>query len=98
MGKYSVNKQPHDVLLELAAKFREIRKNQNLSRRELSERSGVSESSIKRFELTGKVSLESLLRITHLVDRLLDFENVFSKIESNYNDVEKLFSHKTKRK
>lgn len=97
MGKYSVNKQPHDVMLELANKFRKIRKSHNLSRPELSERSGVSESSIKRFELTGKISLESLLRITHLVDRLHDFSTVFSSIESN-DDVEKLFSNKTKRK
>ena len=85
MGKYSVNKQPHDVMLELANKFRKIRKSHNLSRPELSERSGVSESSIKRFELTGKISLESLLRITHLVDRLHDFSTVFSSIESNYD-------------
>lgn len=97
MGKYSINKQPHDVLLELSNKFRKIRKSKNLSRSELSERSGVSASSIKRFELTGKISLESLLRITHLVDRLLDFDNVFSREESN-DEVEKLFSNKTKRK
>ena len=97
MGKYSVNKQPNDVMLELANKFRQIRKNKKLSRPELSERSGVSESSIKRFELTGKISLESLLRITHLVDHLSDFSTIFNSIENN-DDVEKLFSNKTKRK
>jgi len=97
MGKYSINKQPHDIMLELANKFREVRKKNKLSRAELSERSGVSESSIKRFELTGKISLESLLRITQLVDCLSDFEHVFDSKESN-DDVEKLFSNKTKRK
>ena len=97
MGKYSINKQPSDVLLELANKFRAIRKKNKLSRSELSERSGVSESSIKRFELTGKISLESLLRVSHLVDRLSDFESIFKSVESK-DDIEKLFSNKTKRK
>jgi len=97
MGKYSVNKYPSDVMHDLANRFRKLRKRNKFSRSELSARSGVSESSIKRFELSGRISLESLLKITHLVDRLSDFEQVF-RISERDKSIEKLFSDKTKRK
>lgn len=41
------------------------RLSKNLSRKTLAENSGVSESTIKRFELTGVVTLEALILICH---------------------------------
>ncbi|OWJ95600.1 hypothetical protein B6S59_10290 [Pseudomonas sp. A46] len=38
-----------------------LRLAQNLSRKTLSERAGVSESTIKRFETTGQITLEALV-------------------------------------
>lgn len=43
----------------------------------VAERSGVSLSSVKRFERTGGVSLISLLRIAMVLDALSDFEGLF---------------------
>lgn len=40
---------------------------QNLRRKTLALRSGVSESSVKRFELTGDISLDSLIRISNVL-------------------------------
>jgi len=97
MGKYSVIDQPNDVMLNLAKRFRQLRRENKLSRTEFSQRCGVSESSIKRFELTGRISLESLLKAAHLLDKLSDFEAIFSGQEKN-DKVERLFSDKTKRK
>ena len=49
----------------------------NLSQEGLSRRSGVSLGSLKRFEKTGRVSLESLLKIALVLEALDEFEGVF---------------------
>jgi transcriptional regulator with XRE-family HTH domain len=43
----------------------------------LATHSGVSFGSIKRFENTGKIALESLLKIALTLNALEDFENLF---------------------
>jgi len=82
MKNYSINKTPSQVQLELASRFQKLRKSKKYSQALLAEKSGVSYGSIRRFEYTGQISLESLLKLAHLFDRLDDFETVF-KIESN---------------
>lgn len=89
---YSLNKTPNQVQRELAEKFRIFRKSQKISQTNLAVKSGVSLGSIKRFEQTGQISLESLLKLTHLFDRLDDFDLIF-KINEDLKAVEKLFSH-----
>ena len=96
MNKYSLKKLPSDILQETALKHRQLRKQLKLSQAQLAERSGVSLGSIKRFERTGKVSYEALLKLAHVLDRLSDFENLFSP-EEDLTEVEKLFSDKTRR-
>ncbi|TRX38548.1 helix-turn-helix transcriptional regulator [Flavobacterium sp. ZT3R18] len=89
---YSLNKTPNQVQIELAEKFRLLRKSKKTSQIELANKSGVSLGSIKRFEQTGQISLESLLKLAHLFDRLDDFDLVF-KTNEDLKVVEKLFSH-----
>lgn len=95
MSKYSVEKLPKDVRLDLADKHRKIRKEKGLTQTELAERSGVSLGSLKRFETQGKVSLESLLKLVFVLGRLSDFETVLKPTE-NLKHVEKLFDAQTK--
>lgn len=76
MYKLSLFNSPTDVLQDLAKKLREIRKSKKMSQSELSNRSGVSLGSLKRFERTGNISLLSLLKLTHVLGRLDDFESV----------------------
>ena len=54
---------PGELALQIAGNAKRLRLSKNLSRRTLSQRSGVAESNIKRFETTGKVSLDALLLI-----------------------------------
>jgi len=61
----------------------------------LAKRSGVSLGSIKRFELTGQISLESLLKLAHVLNRLNDFELIFKSLD-NLEKIEKLFSDNTR--
>lgn len=91
MKNYSLTKVPSQVQLELASRFREIRRNKKVSQSQLANKSGVSLGSIKRFEQTGQISLESLLKLAHLFDRLSDFDAVF-KIDSDLKEIAKLFS------
>lgn len=48
---------------DLARRVRRIRKRRSISQERLSEMSGVSFGSVKRFETTGKISLLSLTKI-----------------------------------
>ncbi|MEM9858835.1 MAG: helix-turn-helix transcriptional regulator, partial [Bacteroidota bacterium] len=54
-----------------------LRKAHGLSQSQLAEKSGVSFGSIKRFERSGKISLESLLKIAFVLDALASFEQLF---------------------
>jgi len=61
---------------QLSARFKERRLLMNLTREGLAKRSGVSMSSLKRFETTGQISLESLLKLSLVLDCLNDFEQI----------------------
>jgi transcriptional regulator with XRE-family HTH domain len=91
MGRFSLEKQPQDILLELALKHKVLRKDAGYTQAELAKRSGVSLGSVKRFETTGQISLESLLMLTHVLNRMNDFESILKPIE-NRKHIEKLFS------
>ncbi len=97
MNKYNISKSPFQVLIETASKHRYLRKSKKLSQIELADRSGVSLGSIKRFESTGKISLESFLKLLHIFGRLDEFDSVLEPKE-DLKKIEKLFSNKTKRK
>ena len=90
---YSVNATPHDIGKELAKRHKALRKQLKLSQSELAERAGVSLGSLKRFETTGQISLESLLKLAHLLNKLDDFKSVFQPKE-NMGNVEGLFTTK----
>lgn len=53
------------------------RKKMHLSQRDLSNKSGVSYASIRRFESIGEISLNSLLKIANALDSLEDFNSIF---------------------
>lgn len=90
---YSIDPTPREISLNLAAKFRKLRKKSNMSQAEFADRSGVSLGSLKRFERTGRISLESLLKLAHLIDRSQEFLSLFTWDEQ-LEEVEKLFTKK----
>ncbi|MBC7641734.1 MAG: helix-turn-helix transcriptional regulator [Flavobacterium sp.] len=90
MISYSITKVPSQVILELAFRFKKIRKAKKYSQLEFASRSGVSLGSLKRFEQTGQISLESLLKLAHLSDNLEDFDAVFAG-KFDMKAIEKLF-------
>jgi len=69
--------EPHDIQKSLAADAKRIRLQvKQWKRSTLAERSGVPESSIKRFENTGEVSLKSFLKIMFCLDMLDRFHEL----------------------
>ncbi len=88
---YTLEPTPYEVSKEIAKRHRIIRKQLKISQKDMAERSGVSLGSLKRFENTGKISFESLLKLIHLLGRLDDFANVLIAKE-NRNELEKLFT------
>jgi transcriptional regulator with XRE-family HTH domain len=95
MMNFSINKKPYDFLHDIALRHKALRKQAGFSQSELAKRSGVSLGSLKRFELTGQISLESLLQLADVLNRLNDFEAIFQPID-NLDAIEKLFSNKTR--
>lgn len=93
MRRYSINKIPTDVLLNTAKKVRELRKEAGYSQAELARRSGVSLGSVKRFEITGQISMVSFLKVLHLLNRLEEFDGILQPGE-NMEEIEKLFTNK----
>jgi transcriptional regulator with XRE-family HTH domain len=69
-------KTPRDVQRELADRFKARRLAMNLTQEGLAARSGVSWSSLKRFEYTGLIALDALLRLALVLGCLADFDRV----------------------
>ena len=67
---------PGDIARILAERLRELRLHNGWKRATLAVRSGVTEASLKRFERTGKVSLENLLKLCHALGRLQEFDGL----------------------
>jgi transcriptional regulator with XRE-family HTH domain len=70
---------PKEMQNLLAKKFRNLRLISNLTQLSLSEKSGVSYGSLKKFEHTGEISLESLLKLALALGRLDDFNQIFAE-------------------
>lgn len=76
MGAYGDQNSPKEIMILLSKNTIALRKQEQLSQRQLSERSGVAYASIRKFESTGIISLESFLKICETLKRLTDFESI----------------------
>lgn len=62
----------------LAERMRALRLGKGWTRETLAKRSGISAASLKRFENTGKSSLELVLKAAHALARLEEFNALLS--------------------
>jgi len=65
-----------EVQIGIAGRFKARRLAMNLTQRELAARSGVTWSSLKRFEREGLIALDSLLNLALVLDCLDDFDKL----------------------
>ena len=94
--QYGLNKKPADWMLEMAKRHKILRKQAGFTQSELARRSGVSLGSLKRFETSGQISIQSLFLLIDVLGRLDDFDTILKPIE-NMKVIERLFSDKKRR-
>jgi transcriptional regulator with XRE-family HTH domain len=68
---------PKEVAERLGARMMQLRLARDWRRATLAERSGVSPATVARFETTGQITLENLLKLAHALGALDVFEGVF---------------------
>ena len=68
---------PQDIMLAYANRVRVLRIQFGITQKELAQRVGVAEGTIKRFEQTGEIQLRSLLAIALVLGRLDEFADIF---------------------
>lgn len=74
---------PAELARSLGQNAKQLRLARNLSRKTLAELSGVSESSIKRFEVSGSITLESLILLAAALDQLASMATLFKPEQPN---------------
>ena len=94
--QYGLNKKPADWMLEMAKRHKMLRKQAGFTQSELARRSGVSLGSLKRFETSGQISMQSLFLLIDVLGRLEDFDTILKPIE-NMKEIERLFSENNSR-
>lgn len=83
-------KTPEEIDKEIADRVVQLRKRKKISGKRLSEMSGVSYGSIKRFEQTGQISLISFTRLAVALDCTKELEELFTKVK--YNSIEEVIN------
>ena len=69
---------PYEMAAEAAKRFKKLRKTKKMTIKELSERSGVPYSTVRRFESTGQISFVSLVKLTSTLDEDHQIHELFS--------------------
>ncbi len=75
---------------EVASNVQKLRKRKKISQKELAEKSGVSLGSIKRFEQTGEISLQSLTKIAIALRAEDELESLFTS--ANFESIEEILN------
>lgn len=78
------------MMQTLKDRFKERRLSLDLTQEGLANKSGVSLGSLKRFESSGQVSLESLLKLSLVLECLDDFSTIANKREIQVQSIDEL--------
>ena len=90
---------PSQMGLHIAKQAQAKRLSFNFSQKTLAERSNVSYGVLKKFERTGKISMESLLKIALVLGVLEKFNDLFSPTPpEQFLSIEELMKQDTTRK
>ena len=81
---------PSEMMETLKTKFRARRKALGYTQAELATCSGVSLGSLKRFERTGQISLESLLKLALVLECLEGFDLLCERKEKEFGNIEEV--------
>ena len=78
----------------IAQKIERLRKRKKITQKQLAARSGVSLGSLKRFEQSGEISLQSLTKIAIALDVENELEDLFNNVP--FASIEEVINEQTK--
>ena len=70
---------PYEMAADAAGRFRRVRISRKVTLKELSERSGVPYSTIRRFESTGEISFVALVKIASALGEDQEITGLFAE-------------------
>lgn len=79
---------------DIAQKIVRLRKRKKITQKQLAVRSGVSLGSLKRFEQSGEISLQSLTKIAIALDVENELEDLFNNVP--FASTEEVINEQTK--
>lgn len=79
---------------DIAQKIVRLRKRKKITQKQLAARSGVSLGSLKRFEQSGEISLQSLTKIAIALDVENELEDLFNNVL--FASIEEVINEQTK--
>lgn len=79
---------------DIAQKIVRLRKRKKITQKQLAARSGVSLGSLKRFEQSGEISLQSLTKIAIALDVENEPEDLFNNVP--FASIEEVINEQTK--
>lgn len=78
----------------IAQKIVRLRKRKKITQKQLAARSGVSLGSLKRFEQSGEISLQSLTKIAIALDVENELEDLFNNVP--FASIEEVINEQTR--
>ena len=81
---------PSDIAVKLAQKMKSIRKRRQITQKQMAARSNVSYATLRKFEKTGLISLESFIKLTMELGLTQELSNLFST--PVYNSIEEIIN------
>lgn len=79
---------------DIAQKIVRLRKRKKITQKQLAARSGVSLGSLKRFEQSGEISMQSLTKIAIALDVENELEDLFNNVP--FASIEEVINEQTK--
>jgi len=89
---------PSSIIDEIKSKYKQRRLELNLTQEGLSSKSGVSLGSLKRFETSGQIAFESLLKLSLVLECLEDFKQILTPKKQIISSIEELLEQKASSK
>lgn len=90
--------KPGFIAQNIRNKFKKLRIIKNYTQTELAKRSGVTISSLKRFEQKAEISLMNLIKLAIILDATEGFETLFVSEPNTLNDFLKIKKAKERKR
>ncbi|MDD6656604.1 MAG: helix-turn-helix transcriptional regulator [Lachnospiraceae bacterium] len=83
----------NEINTEIANRMKQLRKRKKISQKELAARSGVSLGSLKRFEQSGEISLQSFTKLAIALEVEAELEALFTEVP--FDSIEEVINGQT---